>query len=46
MALPRRGRIGIFNRSYYEEVVAVRVYPQFLDGQRLPAERRRQEDLG
>ncbi len=34
--LPRRGRIGIFNRSYYEEVVAVRVYPQFLDGQRLP----------
>lgn len=36
LALPRRGRIGIFNRSYYEEVVAVRVYPQFLDGQRLP----------
>lgn len=35
-AMPRRGRIGIFNRSYYEEVVAVRVYPQFLDGQRLP----------
>ncbi len=35
-ALPRRGRIGIFNRSYYEEVVAVRVYPQFLEGQRLP----------
>lgn len=34
--LPRRGRIGIFNRSYYEEVVAVRVYPHFLDGQRLP----------
>lgn len=36
LATPRRGRIGIFNRSYYEEVVAVRVYPQFLDGQRLP----------
>lgn len=36
LALPRRGRIGIFNRSYYEEVVAVRVYPQFLEGQRLP----------
>lgn len=35
--LPRRGRIGIFNRSYYEEVVAVRVYPHFLDAQRLPA---------
>ncbi len=34
--LPRRGRIGIFNRSYYEEVVAVRVYPQFLESQRLP----------
>ena len=34
--LPRRGRIGIFNRSYYEEVVAVRVYPHFLDSQRLP----------
>lgn len=37
LAMPRRGRIGIFNRSYYEEVVAVRVYPHFLDGQRLPA---------
>ena len=34
--MPRRGRIGIFNRSYYEEVVAVRVYPHFLDNQRLP----------
>lgn len=37
LALPRRGRIGIFNRSYYEEVVAVRVYPHYLDNQRLPA---------
>ena len=37
LAMPRRGRIGIFNRSYYEEVVAVRVYQHFLDGQRLPA---------
>jgi PPK2 family polyphosphate:nucleotide phosphotransferase len=36
LALPRRGRIGIFNRSYYEEVVAVRVYPQFLAAQHLP----------
>ena len=35
-AMPRRGRIGIFNRSYYEEVVAVRVYPHFLENQRLP----------
>lgn len=34
--LPERGRIGIFNRSYYEEVLAVRVHPEFLDGQRLP----------
>ncbi|WP_374369464.1 polyphosphate kinase 2 family protein [Dongia sp.] len=36
LALPRRGRIGIFNRSYYEEVVAVRVYPHYLAAQRLP----------
>jgi PPK2 family polyphosphate:nucleotide phosphotransferase len=34
--LPERGRIGIFNRSHYEEVLVVRVNPQFLDGQRLP----------
>ncbi len=34
--LPERGRIGIFNRSYYEEVLAVRVHPEFLDPQRLP----------
>ena len=34
--LPERGRIGIFNRSYYEEVLAVRVHPQILMGQRLP----------
>jgi PPK2 family polyphosphate:nucleotide phosphotransferase len=31
--LPERGRIGIFNRSYYEEVIVVRVHPQFLAGQ-------------
>ena len=35
--LPERGRIGIFNRSYYEEVLAVRVHPGFLDRQKLPA---------
>jgi PPK2 family polyphosphate:nucleotide phosphotransferase len=35
-ALPERGRIGIFNRSHYEEVVALRVHPQWLDGQHLP----------
>jgi PPK2 family polyphosphate:nucleotide phosphotransferase len=34
--LPERGRIGIFNRSYYEEVLIVRVHPQVLDAQRLP----------
>jgi PPK2 family polyphosphate:nucleotide phosphotransferase len=34
--LPERGRIGIFNRSYYEEVLVVRVHPGFLKGQRLP----------
>jgi PPK2 family polyphosphate:nucleotide phosphotransferase len=35
-ALPERGRIGVFNRSYYEEVVTVRVHPEFLEKQRLP----------
>ncbi|HEY7087980.1 MAG TPA: polyphosphate kinase 2 family protein [Tepidisphaeraceae bacterium] len=34
--LPERGRIGIFNRSYYEEVLVVKVHPQFLQGQGLP----------
>lgn len=34
--LPERGRIGVFNRSYYEEVLVVRVHPKFLDAQRLP----------
>ena len=37
-ALPERGEIGIFNRSYYEEVLAVRVHPEFLKRQRLPPE--------
>jgi PPK2 family polyphosphate:nucleotide phosphotransferase len=35
-SLPERGRIGIFNRSYYEEVLVVRVHPTFLAGQKLP----------
>lgn len=35
--LPERGRIGIFNRSHYEEVLVVRVHPELLDRQRLPA---------
>jgi len=34
--LPERGRIGVFNRSYYEEVLAVRVHPEILESQRLP----------
>jgi PPK2 family polyphosphate:nucleotide phosphotransferase len=35
--LPERGRIGIFNRSYYEEVLVVRVHPEYLKYQQLPA---------
>jgi PPK2 family polyphosphate:nucleotide phosphotransferase len=34
--LPERGRIGIFNRSYYEEVLVVRVHPEYLRGQKIP----------
>jgi PPK2 family polyphosphate:nucleotide phosphotransferase len=34
--VPERGRIGIFNRSYYEEVLVVRVHPEFLDAAKLP----------
>jgi PPK2 family polyphosphate:nucleotide phosphotransferase len=37
-ALPERGRIGIFNRSYYEEVLIVRVHPEILRAQNIPAE--------
>ena len=36
VALPRRGNIGIFNRSYYEEVLVVRVHKEYLDRQQLP----------
>jgi len=36
--LPERGRIGIFNRSYYEETLVVRVHPELLAGQKLPPE--------
>jgi PPK2 family polyphosphate:nucleotide phosphotransferase len=35
--LPNRGNIGIFNRSYYEEVLVVRVHPEFLEKQKLPS---------
>ena len=34
--LPERGRIGIFNRSYYEEVLIVRVHPEILEAERIP----------
>jgi len=39
--LPARGDIGIFNRSYYEEVLVVRVHPEILDTQQLPKASRR-----
>jgi PPK2 family polyphosphate:nucleotide phosphotransferase len=50
--LPPRGKIGIFNRSYYEEVLVVRVHPELLEKERIPKElrgkhfwRRRYEDI-
>ena len=36
--MPERGRIGIFNRSYYEETLAVRVHPEYLGRQKVPSE--------
>nr|CAA6830727.1 MAG: UDP-galactose-lipid carrier transferase (EC [uncultured Thiotrichaceae bacterium] len=45
-SLPERGRIGIFNRSYYEEVLVVRVHPEYLGGQNLPAEVNRETIWG
>jgi PPK2 family polyphosphate:nucleotide phosphotransferase len=44
-ALPERGRIGIFNRSYYEEVLVVRVHPEILDKQKLPLELKHSETI-
>ena len=41
LALPARGRIGIFNRSYYEETVVVRVHPELLEKQNLPEKLRK-----
>jgi PPK2 family polyphosphate:nucleotide phosphotransferase len=40
-SLPERGRIGIFNRSYYEEVLVVKVHPEWLDRQKLPTKKRK-----
>jgi PPK2 family polyphosphate:nucleotide phosphotransferase len=42
-ALPERGRIGIFNRSYYEDVLVVKVHPEFLARQKLPPGKRNKE---
>ena len=44
LRLPERGRVAIFNRSYYEEVIVVRVHPEFLDAQKLP-DRLRSKDI-
>lgn len=44
-ALPERGRIGIFNRSYYEEVLVVRVHPEILGFQQLPAETKNKKSI-
>jgi PPK2 family polyphosphate:nucleotide phosphotransferase len=41
VALPERGRIGIFNRSHYEEVLVTRVHPEYLEGASLPPEARK-----
>jgi PPK2 family polyphosphate:nucleotide phosphotransferase len=43
--LPERGHIGIFNRSYYEEVLIVRVHPEILQGEDLPRELTRKKDF-
>jgi PPK2 family polyphosphate:nucleotide phosphotransferase len=43
--LPERGRIGIFNRSYYEEVLVVRVHPEILRSQGLPGELLDEKDI-
>ena len=44
--LPERGRIGIFNRSYYEEVLVVRVHPEILEAAEAARAERRQANLG
>jgi PPK2 family polyphosphate:nucleotide phosphotransferase len=43
--LPERGQIGIFNRSHYEEVLVVRVHPEILDREKLPASAKRKKDV-
>ncbi len=44
-ALPERGRIGVWNRSHYEEVLVVRVHPEYLETQQLPRQPSSPEDL-
>ena len=44
-SLPERGRIGIFNRSYYEEVLVVRVHREILEAERLPEESANAKDF-
>jgi len=44
-ALPERGRIGIFNRSYYEEVLVIRVHPEILAGRLLPDSIKNDDDI-
>jgi len=44
-AAPERGRIGIFNRSHYEEVLSVRVHPEYLAAQKLPPNTSRGDEL-
>ena len=43
--LPERGRIGIFNRSYYEEVLVARVHPEILQNQKLPPDIKKDENI-
>jgi len=43
--LPERGRIGVWNRSHYEEVLVVRVHPQYLDSQKLPRRPKNLDEL-
>ncbi|MEP6954218.1 MAG: polyphosphate kinase 2 family protein [Solirubrobacteraceae bacterium] len=45
LALPARGRIGVFNRSHYEEVLVVRVHPDYLAGQAIDPKRGRDDGL-
>jgi PPK2 family polyphosphate:nucleotide phosphotransferase len=44
-ALPERGKIGIFNRSHYEEVLVVRVHPEILQGSQMPAELKNDKNI-